>query len=352
MTVALIAANLSASASVELERDFGWRMRVLSDIRAPLPLGDGVDLSEVEALVIEAQPVTAEVLEALPRLRLLGCLRSEPVNVDLEAATVRGIPVVHTPARNRESVAEFVIGLMLSVTRHIATSHHLVVSRTLAEPPEVVAARAPRKDVIWRPVDPEQPIPYDVFRGPELGSLVLGLVGFGAIGRGVADKARALGMTVLAHDPSVSGGEIAQHGVEPRDLLALLAESDVVSLHARAAGPPILGRAELATMKQGAFLINTSRANQVDYEALAQALRDGHLAGAGLDVFPEEPIAADDPLLDLQNVTLTPHLAGASTNVIEHQSAIFLDGLRALANGSEAARRRVVRNPEVLEETR
>lgn len=351
MTIALIAASLSPSAMVDLERDFGWRMRVLSDIRAPIPLDDGIALSEVEALVIEAQPVTTEILEALPRLRLLGCLRSEPVNVDLEAATRRGIPVVHTPARNRESVADFVLGLMLSVTRHIAASHHLVVSGALTEPPEVVAARGFRKDVIWRPSDPEQPIPYDIFRGPELASLVLGLVGFGAIGRRVCNRARALGMRVLAHDPSMSDTEIAEHDAEPRELAALLAESDIVSLHARATGPPILGRAELAAMKRGAFLINTSRANQVDYSALTQALRDGQLGGAGLDVFPEEPIAADDPLLELPNVTLTPHLAGASTNVIEHQSAIFVEGLRVLAHGPQAARRRVVRNPEVLAET-
>lgn len=349
MTVALIAADLSPLAVASLEHEFGWRIEAMPNARAALPLDDGVDLGAVEALVVEAQPVTDEVMEALPSLRLLACLRSDPVNVDLEAATRRGVPVLHTPARNRESVADFVLGLMLSVTRHIATSHNLVVTRALTEAPEVVAARPPRKDVIWRPVDLGRPVPYDIFRGPEIRSLVLGLVGFGAIGRCVAEKALALGMRVLAHDPGVPDAEISEHGVEPRELMQLLAESDMVSLHARSSGPPILGQAELSAMRPGAYLINTSRANQVDYPALTRALREGRLAGAGLDVFPDEPLAADDPLLDLPNVTLTPHLAGASTNVVDHQSAIFLDGLRALASGPDTARRRAISNPDVLE---
>ena len=104
-------------------------------------------------------------------------------------------------------------------------------------------------------------------------------------------------------------------------------------------------------MKRGSYLINTSRANQIDYEAMIRALRSGHLAGAGLDVFPDEPLSSASPLLELPNVTLTPHLAGASTNVVEHQSALLVQGLAALANGSDALRRRAVKNPEVLEVT-
>jgi D-3-phosphoglycerate dehydrogenase len=353
MTVALIAAMLSAQVTDALEREFGWQLVTVPDIRAAIPLDGGVaDPGQVQALVVEAQPVTAEVFSALPNLKVLGCLRGEPVNVDLEAATRRGVAVLHTPGRNRESVADYVLGLMLSVTRHIATTHHLIVSRLLTEPSDVVAQREPRKDVIWRPVDTKRPIPYDLYRGPELASLTLGLIGFGAIGRRVGEKAVALGMKVVAYDPGVEDSEIAGIRARAVELDELLTISDVVSLHARAAGPPIIGEPQIAAMKRGSYLINTSRANQIDYSALTTALRDGHLAGAGLDVFPDEPLASDSPLLELSNVTLTPHLAGASNNVIEHQSAIFLNALLALANGSEAARRRVVRNPEVLEMVR
>jgi D-3-phosphoglycerate dehydrogenase len=242
-----------------------------------------------------------------------------------------------------------VIGLMLSVLRNIAVTHHLIVSRELTEPAEVIAARGARRDVIWRPAEPGGPLPYDVYKGPELASLRLGLIGFGEIGRRVAQKARGLEMEVLVHDPWVPAVEVAEAGARSLDLPELLAQSDVVSLHARSPGPPIIGAAELALMKRGSYLINTSRANQIDYDAMIEALRSGHLAGAGLDVFPDEPLSSSSPLLDLPNVTLTPHLAGASTNVIEHQSELLIEGLAALADGSDALLRRAVKNPEVLE---
>jgi D-3-phosphoglycerate dehydrogenase len=352
VTLALVAAALTSDAESRLEREFGWRLVTLPDIRSSIPLdGSFVDPGTVDALVVEAQPVTAETFAAMPKLRVVACLRGDPVNVDLEAATRRGIPVLHTPGRNREAVADFVIGLLLSVTRHIATTHHLIVARELTEPAELAAQRGPRRDVIWRPADTTRPLPYDIYRGPELASLRLGIVGYGEIGRRVCEKARALEMDVLVCDPQVPDAEITPAGVRPVGLTELLTSSDVVSLHARSPGPPIIGEAELALMRRGSYLINTSRANQIDYEAMTRALRSGHLAGAGLDVFPDEPLSSASPLLELPNVTLTPHLAGASTNVVEHQSALLVQGLAALANGSDALRRRAVKNPEVLEVT-
>jgi D-3-phosphoglycerate dehydrogenase len=352
MTLALIAAALTSDVESRLEHEFGWRLVTLPDIRSSIPLdGSFVDPGAVGALVVEAQPVTAETFAAMPNLRVVACLRGDPVNVDLEAATRRGIPVLHTPGRNREAVADFVIGLLLSVTRHIATTHHLIVARELTEPAELAARRSPRRDVIWRPADTTRPLPYDIYRGPELASLRLGIVGYGEIGRRVCEKARALEMDVLVYDPQVPDAEITAAGVRPVGLTELLTSSDVVSLHARSPGPPIIGEAELALMRRGSYLINTSRANQIDYEAMTRALRSGHLAGAGLDVFPDEPLSSASPLLELPNVTLTPHLAGASTNVVEHQSALLVQGLVALANGSDALRRRAVKNPEVLEVT-
>jgi D-3-phosphoglycerate dehydrogenase / 2-oxoglutarate reductase len=350
MTVAVIAGAVTAEVRGCLEREYGWQLVMLPDIRSPIPLdGSAFDPAAVEALVVEAQPVTAQTFAAMPSLRVLACLRGDPVNVDLEAATRHGVPVLCTPGRNRESVADFVLGLMISVTRHIAVSHHLIMNRELTEADAVAARRPPRRDVIWRPADTTKPLPYDVYRGPEIASLVLGVIGFGEIGRRVAEKARALEMEVRVHDPWVAEIEIEAIGARSFELGELLSHSDVVSLHARALGPPILGAAEIALMKRGSYLINTSRASQVDYAAMAAALRSGHLAGAGLDVFPDEPLPSSSPLLELPNVTLTPHLAGASTNVVEHQSALLVEGLAALAEGSDALRRRAVKNPEVLE---
>jgi D-3-phosphoglycerate dehydrogenase len=298
----------------------------------------------VRAVVIEADPLDAAQLARFPALSLIACLRGNPVNVDLDAATARDIPVVHTPGRNAEAVADLVLGLTLSGLRHIARTHHLIVSRVLTEERE---PQPGRKDVIWRPADPAAPLPYDVFKGPELSRLTLGLLGFGAVARRVAAKATALRMRVLAHDPFVPGERVAALGVEPVELGGLLAEADVLSLHAPPqTGGPLIGEAELRRMKPGAHLINTARASVLDYDALAAALRDGHLGGAGLDVFPDEPLSSSSPLLELPNITFTPHIGGASTHVVEHQSELLIDSLRHLAEGRADAA--AVANPEAL----
>jgi D-3-phosphoglycerate dehydrogenase len=183
-----------------------------------------------------------------------------------------------------------------------------------------------------------------VFRGPELRTLTLGLLGLGRAGKRVAAKALALDMRVIAHDPFIAGDGSAE--VELVGLGELLAASNVISLHAR--GEEILiGAAELRAMQPGAFLINTARAAILDHGALLEALRDGHLGGAALDVFPDEPLTPDDPLLLLDNVLLTPHIAGASMNVIDHYSLSLVNALRAL-HGRGDIRDVSVANPETL----
>jgi D-3-phosphoglycerate dehydrogenase / 2-oxoglutarate reductase len=230
------------------------------------------------------------------------------------------------------------------VLRHIAHAHHLVVSRELTEERSEVRQR---KDVVWRPSDPAAPVPYRVYKGPELATLVLGLLGFGAIGHRVGARGVALGMRVVAYDPFVAKANVVSAGVEPVAFDELFKRADVLSLHAPPQeGPPIVGERELALMKPSAYLINTARASVLDYNALVRHLREGKLAGAGLDVFPDEPLSSNDPLLEFPNVTLTPHIAGASNNVIAHHSEIILDGLRALADGHPEAAD--VRNPDVL----
>lgn len=343
MTRAVVTAALTPAAERELVQTYGWRLTPLP--RGGLASGDGAfDAGEVGALVIEADPVDAATFDRFPALSLIACLRGNPVNVQIDEATARGIPVVHTPGRNAESVADLVLGLALSCVRHIARTHHLIVSRALTEERE---ERRGRKDVIWRPNDPTVPVPYVLYKGPELSRLTLGLLGFGAIGRRVAAKATALEMRVLAHDPFVPDEEIAGFHVEPVRFERLLAESDVLSLHAPSqTGTPLVGARELGLMKPSAYVINTARATLLDYDALVGALQDGRLAGAGLDVFPDEPLSSASPLLDLPNVTLTPHVGGASTNVVEHQSELLLASLHALAAGNSDDA--IVRNSEVL----
>jgi D-3-phosphoglycerate dehydrogenase len=343
MTLALVTAPLSPAAFAALEVELGWQ--VLSSQGPELLRAKGVDVAAVGALLVEAELVDREVLDRFPALSVVGCVRGNPVNVDVEEATRRGIVVVCSPGRNAESVADLVLGLMLSVLRHIAHTHHLIVSRQITEDREEDRRR---KDVVWRPSDPSAPIPYRLYKGPELATLTLGLLGFGAIGRSVGIKAGALGMRVLAYDPFVPDVELVAAGAEPVSFDELFRRSDVLSLQAPPQeGPPLVGERELALMKPTAYVINTARASILDYDALVAALRSGKLAGAGLDVFPDEPLSSLSPLLDLPNVTLTPHIGGASSNVVEHHSEILLGSLLALAQGNPEAAH--VKNPDVLE---
>lgn len=342
-----MTTELTATVRDALERELGWSLRMergaLFRPAFGQPLPDGIE--RCEAAIVEADPVQARTLDALPALRILACVRGEPVNIDVAAATERGIPVLFAPGRNAEAVADFTLGLIFSALRWIAPAHRRLVDRELTE--EADSERAQRADVIWSYRDRTRPHPYVMFKGPELRSQVLGVIGFGSIGRLLAARARCLGTRVLVSDPYVAPADVAAAGCEPLPLDDLLREADIVSLHARGSGAPLLGARELGMMKQGSYLINTSRATLVDYDALERMLRGGHLAGAALDVFPVEPLPHDSPFLTLSNVTLTPHLAGASTNVVAHQSEIILANLRALLVGPPWPDL-AIKNPEVL----
>ncbi len=247
-------------------------------------------------LVTEIEVIDAEVLAALPDVELVATARGGPVNVDLDACAARGIPVVFTPGRNADSVADFVLGALLSLSRGIA------------------AAERHLRDSGW---DVDGELPYLHFRGRELPGQVIGLVGYGAIGRRVAQRARdGFGMVVRYTDPAVPGGVA---------LAQLLASSDVVSLHCprSPATTGLIDEAALQQMRAGALLINTAGGGIVDEDALVQALTSGHLGGAALDVFATEPLPRDSPLLTAPNLLLTPHLAGAAVDVVRHHSDLI-----------------------------
>ena len=250
----------------------------------------------IEAVVAEVDFLFGEVFEDPSPLRFIGLCRNATNQVDLEAAAARGVTVVNTPGRNANAVAELVIGLALSLARRIPTAHHYVHSVGWQHP---MAA-------------------YLEFRGFELAGKTMGIVGMGAIGRRVARLARALGMRVLGHDPYAQGPRY----VTMTTLERLLSGSDVVTLHVPETPETtwMLGRDRLALMPPGSFLINTASAALVDEAALVDALRSGHLAGAGLDVFETHPVMPNSPLLALDNVVLTPHIGGATAETVERYS--------------------------------
>ena len=276
-----------------------------------------------DVLAVSWEPVTDHVLERTS-LSYIASVRGGPGgNIDLEAAARRGIPVTGTAGREAIPVAEFTFGLMLGFFRFIPQTHGLLKSRELASfDPQ------PDGDIGWG-MEPNDP--WMRFRGEDLARKAIGLVGLGTVGRLVATRAAAFGMTVLGHDPFVEELD----GVELVGLDELTARADVVSMHARY-GPSthhLLGREQLAAMKPTALLVNTARPDLVDRAALLEALQAGSIAGAALDVHGKEPIDPDDPFLALENVICTPHIAGSTHGATKVQSIQVVDNIARFIAG-------------------
>ena len=266
-----------------------------------------------EIAVTHLAPFSAGVIERLPQLKLIAVSRGGPVNIDMAAARKRKIRVVNTPGRNASAVAEFAIGAILAETRLITRGHE---SLRRGE---------------WR---------GDLYRadltGTELSELTVGLIGYGFIGTEVTRLLKPFGCRILVADPyKTLSPEDAADGVVPVDLDRLLAESDVVSLHARVTEETkgFLAAPQFTRMKRGAFFINTARGPMVNYEDLYQALASRHLRGAMLETFWLEPPPKDTALLKLDNVTLTPHIAGASTTTVKIAARMAAEEVRRYLAG-------------------
>ncbi len=279
------------------------------------------------ALVVRsATKVTRRALEAADRLRVVGRAGVGVDNVDCDAATERGIVVMNTPTGNTVTTAELAVALIVSLARHVPRADRLMK-----------AGQWTKKGLT----------------GTELTGKTLGVVGLGRIGRVVAERALGLRMKVLAHDPFLTPGASTLTGVEIVELGDLLARSDFVTLHVpfSDATKNLISKERIAQMKKGARLVNAARGGLVDEDALLEALEKGHLGGAALDVFAEEPPKKDSKLVLHDAVIATPHL-GASSHEAQHQVAVdvahqicdfFLDGVannavNVPAVGAEALR--------------
>lgn len=302
-------------------------------------------VQDADFLLVGYEVISAGIINAAKKLQLIGCARSNPVNVDIASASLRGIPVLHTPGRNAIAAAEFTIGLILAEARHIARGYlALKTGAYLGDHENQGDQQGINDDVIWN-LDGKSP--YKDFRGVELYDRTLGLIGLGNVGAKVAQLAQAFGMRVIANSPYISVDKANSMGVELVSLEQLLQTSDFVSLHCKVTEETcgLLGARELGLMKSSAYLINTARASLIDQDALLEALRTKRISGAALDVYWCEPLSASHPLLKMDNVTLTPHLAGATDEVAERHSKMIVDDVLDWMDGT---RPKHVFNPEVL----
>jgi D-3-phosphoglycerate dehydrogenase len=274
----------------------------------PLPPEVSENVADFDIVAVQFTPLSRKFIESSRRLKVIGVLRGGTENVDVAFATERGITVMNTPGRNARAVAECALGLILAEVRNLARAHACLKSGD------------------WRRSFPNS----DAI--PELNEKTVGLVGFGAVAKLVAGYLAALGSRVIAYDPYFRGDPGAVRLV---DLETLMRESDVISIHARLTEESyhLIGERELALMKPSAVLVNTARSGLVDEQALVRALAERRIMGAALDVFDVEPLPVDHPLLKLDNVTITPHLAGSSIDAFRNSPKMTAFHLERMLRG-------------------
>lgn len=283
----------------------------LEIIRPKQPVTDENDLlgylDDVVAIITGLEPITQKVIYSAPRLRVIGKHGIGVDNIDLSAAKKKGITVLNSPGTNREAVADLVFGLMLSLARKIPKSDSQV------------------RAGLWPKVF-----------GQSVFGKTLGIIGLGVIGKSVVQRAKGFNMKVIAFDNYWNKEYADANGVIYSDIDGILKEADFVSLHVplTAETQNLIGIDQLNSMKSTAYLINASRGGVVDEKALYAALKEGKIAGAGLDVFSTEPPSAS-PLLGLENVILSPHMAGFTDGALSLTSEFIAQSIIDALEGKE-----------------
>ena len=276
--------------------------------------------SGIDALIVCGIQVTSDLLNRLEKCKVITQASIGFDNVDIETATQEGIPVENAPGFCAEEVSNHIMAMLLSWSR-----------RTTKLDREIRRGQ-------W----------FEALPIPRLSTQVLGLIGFGSIGREVSRKAQAFGLKVLVYDPFVEEQKIAEQGATPATLEELLSQSDYISMQSplNSETRGFMDRDKLGKMKKTAFLINCSRGGVIEEPDLIEALKEGTIAGAGLDVFVQEPTPANHPLFAMENVILTPHSAGYSLGSVFAGRDMAVDAaIRALSGEAPVS----VVNPAVLE---
>jgi D-3-phosphoglycerate dehydrogenase / 2-oxoglutarate reductase len=288
-----------------------------------LPMIQNAD-KNTEMLLTLFAPVSADAMDALPNLRLVGAARAGQENLDVAAATKRGIVMHNIMGRNAHAVSDFAIGLLFAEARNIARSHHAL------------------KTGVW-----QKKYSNSAFT-PEITGKTLGMIGFGYIGTLVAKKLAGFNLKVLVYDPFVSDKTLREFNVVKASLEEVFSQSDFVSIHARLTDSTkgLVGEKYLSLMKPTAILINTARAGLIDEDALYDALKSNQIGGAALDVHSSEPLQDKSKWLELDNVTLTAHIAGTTAEALTNSPFLLVRDINRLLAGEKP---QFILNPEVLD---
>jgi len=278
-------------------------------------------VKEVEGLVVGNDKIDRNVIENARNLKIVARHGVSVSNIDLKAATQNDVVVTYTPGANADSVADFTIGLMICVVRHIPRAHTSTVQGK------------------WE---------SNKFMGMELSGKTLGIIGLGRIGSKVARRAKGFNMRILYYDQIRKIHLEKELGVEYVDLKTLLRESDIVTLHVNLTDETrgMIGKEELGLMKKTAYLINTARGPVIDEKALYEALKKRKIAGAAIDVYSREPPGSNFPIFELDNVVVTPHIAAYTREAIQRMDMMNAEDIVRFFKGEKPI---YVANPEVLE---
>lgn len=269
-------------------------------------------LRDADGLILRNMPyVGSEILNQAPKLKVIGRFGVGVDNVDLDAARERGIRVVYTPGANADAVAEHTFALLLALTKRLRFWHEALVKGEYR--------------LRWT----EQ--------STEMKGKTIGIVGFGHVGKAVAERAKAFKMRIVVHDPFVSQEVISSFGAESLTLGELLRQSDFVTLHVPLTKETrgLINRERLALMKRGSFLVNTSRGEVCDLDALYEGLQKGQLAGVALDVFPNEPPDLSHPIFRHPNFLGTPHVASHTPETLNRMALVVAEQVLKVLRGEE-----------------
>lgn len=328
-------AFVTASLSPEVLKELKSLMKVIYEpwVKTREIYFDSKELAEklegIDIFITETDDVKKKEFYELTNIKLLISCRGDPFNVNLKAATEKGLPVLNTPLRNVDAVADLTVCYIIMLARKVQE-----IDRTLHS-----------KD--FKVIDFEDWVGYfESFKGTELGGKTVGIIGFGQIGRRVADRLIPFGVNYLIYDPYVPNEIVKEYG-DKVDIDFLVRNSDFITIHAATTdeNDNLINENRINSMKKTAYLINTAKGSLVDYEALKTALEEKKIAGAALDVFPLEPIDEDNDFLKFKNTIISPHIGGDTNEIIKRQSKLILDDIKLWLNNKIPKN---IINPEVL----